>query len=140
MFARLILFAALALTTGCNSVLGLGERQVVAVIDGFGTDAPAIEVPSVVQAGNDLSVTINTTWGDGCARQGPTEIRSDGATRTITPYTIIIERQLCTMEARQFTHTAVLRFDEPGPARVIVRSRAYPSGEVSSMQRAITVQ
>ena len=132
--------ALAALLAGCGSIFGPGEERVVGIIGDFATDTPAIEVPSTVRAGENVTVTIHTGWRNGCARKGATEVQARGASVTVTPYDIVQEGGTCTQAPQQFTHTATFRFARPGTAQVLVRGRPSRDGRVSTRRHDVTVK
>jgi hypothetical protein len=137
---RLFLLGLVMLTLGCNSIFGPSEQRVVGVIEGLDTDAPSIVVPESVRAGEDFTVTIGTTWRNTCARKDATEVRVQGASATVTPYERVTEGGACGDMVQHFTHTATLRFAQPGTAEIVVRGRASHTGGVRTIQRSVTVQ
>jgi len=143
---RLLLATALSLMVlplmaGCEFIMGPSEGREVGIILGLATQSPEIEMPLTVQAGEDFTVTIVTGWNNGCARKGMTEVKEEGsAAATVTPYDVVSTGGLCTLEPRTFTHTATLRFSEPGPAQVTIRGRTSRDSGVISVQRELTVQ
>lgn len=142
MLTRILPLSLLVLVAACNSLFGPDERREVGIIQGLASDAPEIDIPAAVQAGEDFTVTIVTGWRNGCARMGETEMVSEEMAATLTPYDVVTEGRGvdCTQEPRQFTHTATLRLSQPGTARIVVRGRASDDGGVSTIQREITVQ
>jgi hypothetical protein len=121
-------------------VVPLSVRAEVGIIAGLAENAPEIELPATVQAGEDFSVSIITVWRNGCARMDRTDVEMDGASVTITPRDIISDGRTCTQAPQQFIHTATLSLPEPGTAQVVIRGRASDADEVTSVQREITVQ
>ena len=130
----------LVLLMACNPIFGPEERREVGIIRGLGTNAPAIELPEAVDAGEEFTVTIVTTWGDTCARRGPLESLSDGRNVVLTPYDFVIEGAICGEMVQEFTHTATLRLTSTGSATIVVRGRTGRRGEVVAVERQVTVQ
>lgn len=136
----LLTFSLLAAAAGCDSFLGPGGQRAVGIIEGLEDGAPRIEVPATVGAGQDFTVAVHTLWHNGCARKGETAVEYDGASATVTPYDVVTEGEVCTQAVQQFTHTATLRFSQPGTARVHVRGRASRTEGVTIITREVTVQ
>lgn len=136
----LLTLSFLAAAAGCDSFLGPAEQRAVGIIEGLQGDAPAIEIPDTVRAGQDFTVAVQTVWHDGCARKGETAVEFDGASATVTPYDVIREGAMCTQAVQQFTHTATVRFSQPGTARVHVRGRGSRTAGVTTITREVTVQ
>lgn len=128
------------LLAGWSSIFGPDEKKVVGIIAGLETDAPAVEVPTAVEAGEEFTITVQTTWHNGCARMDSAEVRPDGLTVTVTPYDVVTEGGICADVAQQFTHSAILMFSTPGAAEVIIRGRPSRNAEVTAVRRTVTVQ
>ena len=130
----------LVLLVGCNPIFGPDERREIGIIQGLGTDAPAIQLPATVEAGQEFTVTIGTTWSDLCARRGTVEILSDGRDVVLTPYDYVTEGAICGQMVQGFTHTATLRLTSAGGATILIRGRTGPRGEVVAVEREIIVR
>lgn len=137
---RHLVLGIVLLLVGCSSIFGPDEKRVVGIIAGLQIDAPAVEVPTDVEAGEAFSIAIQTTWHDGCARKDSTEVRIDGSTVTVTPYEVVTEGGICTQAVQQFTHSATLMFSATGAAEVIIRGRASRNAGVTTVRRTVTVQ
>jgi len=100
-----------------------------------------LQLPSTVMHGEDFTVSV-TTYGGGCISKGDTDVDRDGLTPVITPYDIDSSRPdtYCTLILKYITHEAVLRFDTPGVATLIIRGQQKPSREIFSVQRTVIVQ
>jgi hypothetical protein len=112
------LFAAAA-CPGITGVTGRWERQPAYVVDG---QEARVGVPARVNAGADFQVNIST-YGGGCHRQGDTEVSVSQGTRTVdvSPFDEVnVEAGVCTQELKTFSHTATVRFEQPGTAVVRV--------------------
>lgn len=112
----------------------------VGIIPGFDTEAPQIEVPAAAIAGKEFTITIQTGWHDGCSRKGSVDVKSEGATVSVTPYDIVTNGGLCTQQPQLFTHTATLLFTAPGTVEVIIRGRPSRNAGVTAIQRTVVVQ
>lgn len=129
------------LLASCTSIVGPVERREVGVIPGLAAGAAAIEIPSVVKAGEEFTITITTTWHDGCSRKGETEVDSDGVALSVTPYDFVTVGGLCPQQPQMFTHTATLLFPSPGIGEIIVRGRSSPrAGGITEFERMIRVE
>jgi hypothetical protein len=136
---RVMLFGFVALAMGCSSIT-YPEERVIGVITGFNADDPHVAVPDTVAAGESFAVTVRT-YGGGCTRKGETETEIDGLRATVTPYDIQTRADICTDILKQFTHTASLRFNETGTARVVVRGRGHtPDGALLTIERTVVVR
>ena len=133
---RLLPLGLALLAAGCGSLLGPDEKRVIGIIG----DGSSIEVPTTVQAGQDFTVTIQTGWRNGCARKDKTDVQAQGMSATVTPYDRVTEGATCTQAPQQFTHTATLRFSQPGTAKVRIRGRASRDSQVQTVERTVTVQ
>lgn len=123
------------LLAGCSSIFGPDEKRVVGVISGLQADAPA-----VVKVGEEFTITVQTTWHNGCARKDAVEVRADGLTVTVTPYDVVTERGLCADVVQQFTHSATLALSSPGAAEIVVRGRQSRNSGVTTLRRTVTAQ
>lgn len=138
--------AALALTlVACASTPSEAPQQhegrrVLGVIDHHG-DPVRVEAPAEVARGTDFQVAV-VTYGGGCVREGDTDVEIDGLRAVVAPFDIDVSGPgvFCTMELRQFRHTATLRFDRPGTATIIFRGRRVPEGDVVSVERTVRVR
>src|SRR5690606_510589 len=117
------------------------ERRKVGIIPEFGTEQEMIDVPAAAEAGEAFTVTITTTWHNGCARVGDTRVEAQGSTVTITPFDIINEREgiMCTAAVQTFTHAATVTFSEPGVGRVVVHGRAADEDVVRTSEHEVVV-
>jgi hypothetical protein len=115
-------------------------RRVLGVIDHHG-DPVRVEAPAEVARGTDFQVAV-VTYGGGCVREGDTDVEIDGLRAVVAPFDIDVSGPgvFCTMELRQFRHTATLRFDRPGTATIIFRGRRVPEGDVVSVERTVRVR
>lgn len=102
-----------------------------------------IEAPKRVARGEEFTVTV-TTYGSGCIGKGDTASQVSGLVADVTPYDWEVVRLPpntgCTVSVELHEHVATLRFDQAGDARVVIRGRRKPSGEVISVERRIEVR
>lgn len=110
------------------------------IIPGLDGDAPGIDVPATVKAGEEFTITIQTAWHDGCARKGSVEVELEGATATVTPFDVVTRGGLCTQQTQLFAHTATLRFVTPGTVEVTIRGRPSRHAGVTIIRRTVVVQ
>jgi hypothetical protein len=119
---RLLACTSLLATAACPGIAGLTERwerQPAYLVD---DQEARVVVPAQVTAGAHFQVNI-TTYGGGCERQGKTEVSVSQPTRTadVTPYDETnVAAEVCTQELKMFSHTATVRFEQPGTAVVRV--------------------
>ena len=141
-FARPAFRASLALaalvTAACPSPFGVDTERRRAVIE-LGDEAPEVEVPATAAAGAPFTVKI-TSYGGGCIRAGRTEVSVSGSVATVEPYQIIEKREICTADLRIEVNTASIRFDTPGPAKVVFRGLNDAANEVITVERTVQVQ
>lgn len=137
-----VALAALALLGPALPAGGTGpavsRERVIGTID-FHQDPVRIEVPPAVAAGVPFAVRL-VTYGNGCVEKGDTEVRVEGMAAVVTPYDLVLRGQPCVEILRMHEHTAWLRFDAPGRARVAVRGRREPSGEIVTFERSVDVR
>ena len=133
---RLLPLGLALLAAGCGSILGPDGKRVIGVIG----DGSGIEVPAAVQAGQDFTVTIQTSWPDGCAHEDGTEVQQRAASATVTPYDRVTEGGTCTSAPQRLTHVATLRFSQPGTAVVNIRGRPSRDEGARILQRTVIVQ
>jgi hypothetical protein len=121
------------------------EARVIGII---GQSQNVITVPKSVKAGKEFDVKI-TTQGGGCEREGDTSVVMMQAGASITVYdftTATGPGVVCTMIMKTFTHTATLKFDEPGEMLLRVWGReigapdAPPDGAPVIIEKKIKVE
>lgn len=105
------------------------EARVLGIIDYNGQSQNVIKAPNSVKPGKEFDVKI-TTQGGGCEREGDTSVvmMQNGASITVYDFTTATQPMVvCTMIMKTFTHTATLKFDQPGEMLVRVWGRAIAS-------------
>ena len=105
------------------------EARVIGIIDYNGQSQNVITAPSTVKPGKEFDVKI-TTQGGGCEREGDTSVvmMQNGASITVYDFTTATgPGVVCTMIMKTFTHTATLKFDQPGEILLRVWGRAIAS-------------
>jgi hypothetical protein len=105
------------------------EARVIGIIDYNGQSQDVITAPSSVKPGKEFEVKIKTQGG-GCEREGDTSVvmMQNGASITVYDFTTATgPGVVCTMIMKTFTHTATLKFEQPGEMLVRVWGRAIAS-------------
>jgi 3,4-dihydroxy-2-butanone 4-phosphate synthase len=100
-----------------------------------------VVVPAQVNAGASFQVNI-TTYGGGCERQGETEVSVSQQTRIadVTPYDETnVAAEVCTQELKMFSHTATVRFEQPGTAVVRVHGVRLQDNAPVTVTRTVEV-
>lgn len=138
---RSITFAAVTLLLGCSSATQPDETRVLGAIAGYNQDDPRIEIVP-----GTASVTVRvTTYGNGCYGEGPTEVDVRGREAVILPYDYTAPPGTpCFDILNSFSHEAIVRFDGPGAARILVRgidgstaSARNPRGDTITVERVV---
>ena len=114
-------------------------EEEIGFIKGFNLDDPRVVVPDTVDLGEPFTVTV-TTYGGGCVSKGCTAVSAEGLLATVMPYDVMAQQGVCTAILISFEHEAILQFDQTGVARVVIRGRQAPSGEVISEEQSIIVR
>jgi len=116
------------------------ERQ-LALIQ-FHNDPIVVQIPETVSVATNFEVTVRT-YGGGCIDQGDTEVRIAGQAATVRPHDVFVTAMppnyACTAELRLYTHRALLRFEQIGPAIVTVHGRVRPGDTTITVQRSVHV-
>jgi hypothetical protein len=138
---RLLACTSLFAAAACPGITGLAERwerQPAYLID---HETARVGVPAQVNAGADFQVNV-TTYGGGCERQGETEVSVSQPARTadVTPYDETnVAAEACTQELKMFSHTATVRFEQPGTAVVRVHGRRLQDRAPVTVTRTVEV-
>ena len=127
-----------ALLAAC-SVVGPEGGEQLGIIQILPVEPARVTVPETARRGEPFTVTV-ITHGGGCLSQGPTRVRRDGVTAEVRPYDVHTGGDACPADVQLYTHTATLRFDQPGPATVRVQGTGYPDGGVVTVARTVTIQ
>ena len=114
-------------------------EEEIGFIKGFNLDDPRVVAPDTVDRGESFTVSV-TTYGGGCVRKGRTAVSAEGLLATVTPYDVTAQQGVCATILLSFEHEAILQFDRAGVARVIVRGRQAPSGQVISEEHSVVVR
>jgi len=123
------------------------EARVLGIIDYNGQSQNVITVPHGVKAGKEFDVKI-TTQGGGCEREGDTSVvmTENGASVTLYDFTTATQAATpCTKILKTFSHTATLKFDQPGEMLLRVWGRAIaadtpPDGQPVVVEKKIKVE
>lgn len=138
---RLLVCTSLFATAACPGITGLTERwerQPAYLVD---AQEARVVVPAQVNAGASFQVNI-TTYGGGCERQGETEVSVSQPTRTadVSPYDETnVAAGVCTQQLKMFSHTATIRFEQPGTAVVRVHGRRLQDRAPVTVTRTVEV-
>jgi hypothetical protein len=138
---RLLACTSLLATAACPGIAGLTERwqrQPAYLVD---DQEARVEVPARVNAGADFQVNV-TTYGGGCERQGETEVSVSQGTRMadVTPYDETnVAAEVCTDILKMFSHTATVRFEQPGTAVVRVHGLRLQDKAPVTVTRTVEV-
>lgn len=136
----LVVAAVLSLfVAACQVAEPLEDVRVGVVMEVDGV--PSVTLPTTVRAGESFEVTVVTVGGP-CIRAGETEVEIDDAVALVTPYDrYAIPRPGvgCLLVDEELWHTAMVVFDEAGPARVVVVSRAEDSDDLRELEFPVTV-
>jgi hypothetical protein len=125
------------LAAACASPTAPAELRVLGEIAGYNANDPRVELPATAERGVPFTVGV-VTYGDGCYRAGDTEVRALGpAVVEVAPYDYERPGAVCTRVLMSSTHTARLRFDVAGPARVRVRGRQAPGRAELVVEREV---
>ena len=134
---RLCAGAALLAGTGC-SVLP-DDREQLGLIQILPSEPARVTVPPTAARGEPFTVEV-ITHGGGCLSKGPTRVRIRGMEADVRPYDRHTGENVCPANVAQYTHTASLRFDQPGTATVRVHGRGEPGSELVTITRTVTIQ
>ncbi len=140
---RPTLIACLTLVAaGCSPLTGPDEDRHVGIVAGIRSDDPHITVPDTVQAGQSFAVTVRTYGLSSCWRRDGTRARVDDLEASVTPFDVERTEAVlaCLGVIQDFSHTAMVSFERPGSALVIVSGRELPGGHVVDYTRAVVVQ
>src|SRR5262245_39726305 len=130
-----------------NAPAGANEARVLGIIDYNDQSQNVITAPSSVKPGKEFEVKIQTQGG-GCEREGDTSVvlMENGASITLYDFTTATQPATpCTKIMKTFTHTATLKFDQPGEMLLRVWGRAIaadtpPDGAPVVVEKKIKVE
>lgn len=117
-----VLLAFLLLLAGCESLTGPSTTRVLGTLAYVG-DQPEVVVPDSVEAGEPFTVSVVTTWPDGCASLDETEVRATGAEVHVFPWDLLSEGDECIAEPQRFEHTVRLSRATPAVLALTVHGR-----------------
>lgn len=132
---------ALAIGIGCSSTAPAGEARVPGSLLGYVGDTALITLPARASVGTPVTIRAST-FGDGCYRQGETEVSRNGLAAEIAPFDYRQEGAgvICTHQLREFPHQAVVTFDTPGQAVITIRGLEQPGDRPVVLTRSIVVE
>lgn len=132
------LVAALSLCACSASPSASGDDQRLSVVD-FYEEPIVLVAPDTVAVGAVFEVTT-ATYGNGCLQAGAllTDIATDIA--TIELFDRVPASEACTDILMRIDRTAVIRFEQAGPARILVRGRALPQNEEVLLRHDVLVR
>jgi hypothetical protein len=141
-----LLCLGLIYASGCDFLLGEDERPTfdrqLGVIE-FHSDPVSIYLPQVVSRAQPFEVSVRT-YGGGCVKQGDTEFQVTDMSVTIQPFDSFVvsmpSNYACVDIIRLFSHKVLLTFEDTGVARISVRGRKEPGGDVITVTRSINVE
>jgi len=139
---RILPLFALPLLAACELATGPDADPRPGIIQSPYLQAPVVVAPATVQAGEPFQVTVRTLGFSGCWVEARTTVTSEPGAATVRVYDRTVG-EVCTAALKTIDHTAGLRFDAPGTARIVVEGRGDPSlGEtgVVTIERTVTVQ
>ena len=130
------------ITSGLMLVLAAcgGGTVTMGFIEFSQGDPVNIELPEMVNRGEDFQVTVRTYAG-GCEREiSRTNVRIDDMEALIVPYNVKTNSQSCTADMLFLNHVATLSFEQVGTATITVRGRSRVQGGTINVVRTVTVQ
>jgi hypothetical protein len=136
--------AAVCLLAACansgpdeSSVFSAAERG-PALLAFYG-DTSVVQLAATVRVGEVTTVRF-TSFGGGCIRRDETEVTMSGLTAVIRPSrSEPPPNTVCTADLRIDENVAVLRFAEPGRARVRIVGLARPGDRPFVIERDLVV-
>jgi len=135
---------ALASSAGCRLFTDneiRRERQ-LALIEFYG-DPLVVQIPDTAAVATPFEITVRT-YGGGCIDQGDTEVSVAGQAASVRPYDVFVTslppNYACTSDLRLYTHRALVRFAQVGPATVTVHGRVRPGDSAIAVQRSVHVR
>lgn len=134
----LIALTTLLLLPACDWVVGPEEGARVGVI-AFYHDPVVVSVPGGVDAGAPFEVSIRT-YGDGCMREGSTEVAMRGGVVDVTPYDVHSGQNVCTDILNVFEHVATLTLSQPGQTVIRFHGLEEPGHVRITVDREVTVR
>ena len=123
---------------GCDLVDIDDERRQLGTIS-FYDDPMVIHAPDTVLTGAPFTVSIRT-YGNGCIRQGYTEVVTRALHADIRPYDIHSGARICTDNLVITNHQAAVRFDRGGQAEVVITGHQKPEDTILVVTRTVVVR
>lgn len=134
----------LLLLSGCGSLFDPSDRVRYERRPGtlaFYSDPVQVTVPDSVSAGNRFSVRV-TTYGGGCSKQGPTDVKTNGLLAVVRPFDYDVAANsnvICPSILTFYKREAVVTFARPGAATVRIYGRQEPGEDPLVVERTVIV-
>lgn len=132
----------IAAAMGCGSPTESGGQRSLGFLVGVHPGDPHITMADTVSVGEAFTATVRTYGLDGCWEEDGTEVAIEGLDATVRPFDIDRSHELegCYQAIQNFDHTATLRFDRTGAARVTFHGRTMDDRNLVTFTRAVVVQ
>ena len=116
-----ITLGAVALATSCFASTDSETGRVVGIIR-IGDDGPTIEAPDTVRVNADFGAVVNTFGSSTCTTPDGVTLTLGPAEARVVPYDEETTGGdgACTADLAPRPHPVVLRFTQPGAARIVV--------------------
>lgn len=138
---RLVLLFAVFITFGCTTATEPNSARKLGAIAGYQSGDP----PVAIEVNGRTATVTFTTYGNSCYTSAATEVRLIGLAAIVTPYDNdpgCLDRML-----KHIEHRAVIRFAEPGAARILIRGIDVSTrtaqdmvGDTITIQRTVDVR
>ena len=104
-------------------------------------DTALISLPSRAAVGIPVAIVV-TTFGDGCYREGETEISRDALHVQITPFDYRWQGRdvICTSILLRFRHETLVTFDTRGEAVITIHGVQQPGDRPFVVTRQILIE
>ena len=132
------LVAALSVCACSTSPSAVGDDQRLSVVD-FYQEPIVLQAPDTVNVGEPFEVTT-ATYGNGCLQAGATLTDIGPGVAMIELFDRVPDADVCTDNLVRIDRTAVIRFEEPGRARILVRGHSLPENEEVLLEHDVFVQ
>ena len=132
------LVAALVLCACSTSPSAPGDDQRLSVVD-FYYEPIVLEAPDTVSVGEPFEVTT-ATYGNGCLQAGATLTDIGPGMALIELFDRVPAADVCTDNLVRIDRTAVIRFEQAGQARILVRGQAQPENKEVLLEHDVFVR
>lgn len=136
---RLLLTAVAVFAIACSQPTGPERVRTLGVVVHY-DDGPELTVPDTVTRGETFLVEVVTFGSRTCHEFADTEVEMTQTVAIVAPYDNEVRWKDCDDVLVWRLHTAALRFDAFGDARIIIRGREEPSGREIEITRDIVVR